>query len=272
MPKTIFVVIGDTHIGSSTAIAPPKFTIHNNDPKEIQVVQHNRLQEWLWSNWIDFWDYVKVLAGVRGRRRINRIVTVHLGDVIDGNHHGSKQIIQDVNDQYLVALDVLRPIFDMADVSFGILGTEAHAGPSCENEVAIYRELGVQEYGQLLNLEIDGKLHDLAHHGRVGGRSWTSSAAAIAVEVCMDCGHQGIPFPDYIWRAHSHIIDDSGLKVPGTRAITIPSWQLKTAFGNRVASNKPRSDIGGFIINGGVLDDSRSRYKAQPDGRKVIEV
>ncbi len=151
----------------------------------------------------------------------------------------------------------------MADVSFGILGTEAHAGPSCENEVAIYRELGVQEYGQLLNLEIDGKLHDLAHHGRVGGRSWTSSAAAIAVEVCMDCGHQGIPFPDYIWRAHSHIIDDSGLKVPGTRAITIPSWQLKTAFGNRVASNKPRSDIGGFIINGGVLDDSRSRYKAQ---------
>lgn len=272
MSKTIFVVFGDTQIGSSTALAPPKFTIHNNDPKETQVVDYNRLQKWLWFNWIDFWDYVRVLAGIRGRHRINRIVVAHMGDVIDGNHHDTKQIIQDVNDQALVALDVLRPIFDMADASFGILGTESHAGAGCEDEVSLYKELGATDYGHVLNLEIDGKLHDLAHHGRVGTRPWTSSAAAIAVEVCLDCGNQGIPFPDYIWRAHHHVIDDSGLKIPGTRCLTIPSWQLKTGFGYRVSANKTRSDIGGFIVNGGVLDDSRSRYKAQPDGRKVIKL
>ena len=272
MSKTIFVVFGDTQIGSSTALAPPKFTIHNNDPKETQVVDYNRLQKWLWSNWINFWDYVGVLAGIRGRHRINRIVVAHMGDVIDGNHHDTKQIIQDVNDQALVALDVLRPIFDMADASFGILGTESHAGAGCEDEVSLYKELGATDYGHVLNLEIDGKLHDLAHHGRVGTRPWTSSAAAIAVEVCLDCGNQGTPFPDYIWRAHHHVIDDSGLKIPGTRCLTIPSWQLKTGFGYRVSANKTRSDIGGFIVNGGVLDDSRSRYKAQPDGRKVIKL
>jgi len=224
------------------------------------------------GGWVDFWDYVRVLAGVRGRHRKNRIVVAHMGDVIDGNHHGTKQIIQDVNDQYLVALDVLRPIFDMADASFGILGTEAHAGSAGENEVSLYRELQATDYGQVLNLEIDGKLHDLAHHGRVGSRPWTSSAAAIAVEVCLDCGIQGIPFPDYIWRAHRHIIDDSGLKVPGTRCLTTPSWQLFTSFVYGVAPNTRRSDIGGFIVDGGVLDDSRCRYKAQPDARKVIHV
>jgi hypothetical protein len=265
-------VFGDTHIGSSTALAPPKFTIHNTDKREVQVVNHNPLQEWLWSNWVDLWDYVKVLAGVRGRHRKNRIVVAHMGDVIDGNHHDTKQIIQDVNDQYLVALDILRPIFDMADASFGIIGTEAHAGNGGEGDLSIYRELGATDYGQVLNLEIDGKLHDLAHHGRVGGRPWTSAAASIAVEVCLDCGNQGIPFPDYIWRGHSHIIDDSGLKVPYTRCITLPSWQLKTTFGYRVASNRPRSDIGGFIVNGGVLDDTKSRYEGQPDKRKVIHV
>lgn len=269
MPKTILVVFGDTHIGSSTALAPPKFTIHNNDPKEIQVVNHNRLQQWLWSNWVDFWDYVKVLAGVRGRRRINRIVVVHMGDVIDGNHHGSNQIIQDVGDQYLVALDVLRPVFDMADASFGVCGTEIHAG---SEEVAIYKELDATEYGQNLILNIDGKLHDFAHHGRVGGRPWTSAAAAIATEVCLDYGDHGLAFPNYIWRAHNHIIDDSGLKLPNTRALTTPSWQLKTGYGHRVAANRVRSDIGGFIVSGGVLDDSRSRYKGQPDQRRIIEL
>jgi len=48
--SSIVVIFGDTQIGSSTAIAPPKFTIHNNDKKEEQLVTHNKLQEWLWND------------------------------------------------------------------------------------------------------------------------------------------------------------------------------------------------------------------------------
>ena len=270
--SSIVVIFGDTQIGSSTALAPPKFTIHNNDEKEVQVVNHNRLQEWLWESWVDAWDYVKTLAGVRGKHRKHRIIAIHMGDVIDGNHHGTNQIIQDVADQYIVALDILHPIFDMADVAFGILGTEVHAGKSCGDEVAIYKELSAREYSHTLSLSIDGKLHDFAHHGRVGGRPWTSQAASIATEVCLDYADQGLPIPNYIWRAHNHIVDDSGFKLPNARAITIPSWQLKTTFGNRVAANRVRSDIGLFIVNNGMIDETKSRYKGQPDGRKVIEV
>jgi hypothetical protein len=270
--KTILAVFGDTQIGSSTALAPPKFTIHNNDPKETQVVEHNRLQSWLWDSWVDYWDYIKVLAGVRGRNRKNRIVVVHMGDVIDGNHHGTLQIMADIDDQKIAAKDILNPIADMADAFFGILGTEAHAGQNSEDEIDLYKDLSVTEYGQNLTIKVDGKIHDFAHHGRVGGRGWTSAAASIGVEVLLDYGSLGMPFPDYIWRAHNHVIDDSGDKLPGTRVICLPSWQLKTSFVHRLTANRVRSDIGGYIVDGGVVDNSRSRYKGQPNGRRIIEL
>ena len=270
--KTILVIIGDTHIGSSTALAPPTFTIHNQHTLEEQLVNHNRLQEWLWGNWIDFWDYVKLLAYEGGKRRKNRIVVVHMGDVIDGNHHKTMQIIQDPLDQAQVALDILQPIVDMSDAFFGVIGTGAHGGESGSDEVSIYKALGVTEYGQNLMLEIDGKLHDFAHHGRTGTRPWTSAAASIGVEVMLDCAQQGVPLPNYIWRGHKHNIDDSGNKLEGTRVITLPSWQLKTAWTYSVVANKMRSDIGGYIVNGGLIDESRSRYRGQPDERKIIRL
>jgi len=271
--KTIVAIISDTHIGSSTALAPPTFTIHNRDTDEEQIVDYNRLQSWLWGNWIDYWDYVKFLAGwTSKKKRKHRIIVVHVGDVIDGNHHGSNQIIQDVGDQALVAIEILTPIVDMADATFGILGTEAHAGSGQADEIGIYKLLGVTEYNQNLMIEIDGKLHDFAHHGRTGTRPWTSAAASIGVEVLLDCGRAGLPYPDYIWRGHKHEIDDSGNKLEGTRVISLPSWQLKTAFVNRVAANKRRSDIGGYIVNGGIIDDTKSRYQGQPDSRRIIKI
>lgn len=269
---TIFVVIGDTQIGSSTALAPPVFSIHTGIKDQMQEVRHNDLQQWMWPNWIDFWKYVRVLAGMRGNNRKHRIVVAHLGDVIDGNHHGTKQIIQDTRDQTQVAIDILTPVVDMADAFFGIIGTEDHAGVNGEDEIGIYNALGAAQYGWHLSLRIDGKLHDLAHHGRVGRRPWTSAAAGIATEVMIDCAESGSQIPNYIWRAHNHIIDDSGLKLVNTRAITTPSWQLKTDFGYRVAANRIRSDIGGFIVNNGILDDRKARYFGQPDGREVIDV
>ena len=35
-----------------------------------------------------------------------------------------------------------------------------------------------------------------------------------------------------------------------------------------VCANTTRSDIGGYIVVDGLLDDSKSRYKGQPDQRK----
>lgn len=259
-------MIADTHIGSSTAVSPLKFTVHNRSSYEAQVMEANRLQKWLYEGWVDFWDYLKI------KRKKKRVIVAHLGDVIDYNHHQSTQLVQEVGDQVKMAIELLEPIRNMADKFIGILGTSAHAGPDHAVEADIYRQLGADYVDQQMTIDIDGVRVDLAHHGRVGTRPWTSGAANLASEIMLDYAQLEIPLPHYIFRGHFHALDDSGAKFESTRLIQCPAWQLKTTFANRVAGNTRRSDIGNVILNCGELDLSHARYHGQPDGRKVVRL
>jgi hypothetical protein len=262
---SVLAVISDSHIGSSTALAPLEFTVHNRSSFEAQKTQANKLQNWLHECWLDYWQYVFKLAKHR------RLIVVHCGDLVDGVHHGSTQVMAEVGDQVEAALELLMPIRSKAQYFFGILGTgPVHAGMDNATEAQIYKELGATDYSQTLTLEIDGKVHDFAHHGRAGRRPWTSSAAGVAAEVMIDYASQGLHPPAFVWRGHNHVIDDSGSKLAGTRSIALPSWQLKTSFGWRMSANTVRSDIGGYIVVNGVIDDSKARYSGQPDGRRII--
>jgi len=261
---TILVVLSDTHIGSSTAVSPLRYTIHSRSKNEAQPTEANKLQKWLYANWIDFYDYVKSKA------RKHRIIVAHLGDVIDYNHHGSTQLVQEVGDQVEMAKTLLMPYRDIADKFIGILGTAVHAGTDHAVESDIYKGLGADFIEQQMTIDIDGVRVDLAHHGRAGFRPWSSSAANLASEIMLDYAQSGLPLPNYIFRGHLHVMDDSGSKFENTRLIQCPSWQLRTTYANRVAGNTRRSDIGAVLLNDGKLDLSHSRYKGQPDGRRVV--
>ena len=262
----MLVVLSDTHIGSSTALSSLSFTVHNRSDNEVQVMEANRLQKWLYRNWTDFFEYVKE------KRKKKRVIVAHLGDVIDFNHHGSTQLVQETGDQVKMAIELLDPYRDIADKFIGILGTAVHAGPDHAVEADIYRQLNADYIEQQMTIEIDGVLVDLAHHGRAGFRPWTSSAAGLASEIMLDYAQSGLPLPHFIFRGHLHTMDDSGSKFENTRLIQCPSWQLKTTYANRVAGNTRRSDIGAILLNDGKLDLSHSRYRGQPDGRKVIRL
>ncbi len=264
MSGTVLVVLSDTHVGSSTAVSPLRYTVHNRSSYEAQTMEANKLQKWLYANWIDFYDYVKSKA------RKHRIIVAHLGDVIDYNHHGSTQLVQEVGDQVEMAKTLLMPYREIADKFIGILGTAAHAGTDHAVETDLYRQLEADYIEQQMTIDIDGVRVDLAHHGRAGFRPWSSSAANLASEIMLDYAQSGIPLPNYIFRGHFHALDDSGLKFENTRLVQCPAWQLKTTFANRVAGNTRRSDIGGILLNDGKLDLSKARYKGQPDGRKVV--
>jgi len=268
---SILVVISDTHIGGSTALATPEYTVHNRYDLEAQTIHANRLQSWLWECWSDFWSYVKELQGKGKHAR--RLIVVHCGDVIDGVHNGSTQLMPEIGDQMQLALDILQPIAGRANAFFGIYGTGAHAGNENVYESQIYTELGAQAYGHQLTLDIDGYLHSFQHHGRSGGRPWTSSAAGLAAEVMLDYAQRGQKPPNFIWTGHTHRCDDSGMKFQETRAISLPSWQLKSSFSWKVAGNSVRSDIGGAIVlDGHIIDGSRLRYMGQADERSTIKV
>ena len=272
MAKTITVIIGDFHVGSTTALAPLQYEIHTKRSDEVQVVEANRLQRWLNECWVDYWEYVRSLAGITGKRRKNRIVVLSLGEICDNNHHDSNQLVHEIEDQVAMAKELLYPVADMADAFYGVAGTDVHSGASGNLDFQLYEDLGAKDYGQNLTFDIDGTLVNIAHHGRAGKRPWTSQAASMLTEVIYDCAERGEPVPQYVFRGHNHIIDDSGEKSSVCRVICTPSWQLRTSFGTKVSSIRQRSDIGGVILNGNTLDMEKARYKGQADIRKVIKV
>jgi hypothetical protein len=260
--NTITAIVSDTHIGSTVGLALPQF-----ENGEGQLISASREQGWIYQNWLEYWEHVRALT----RKHRARLIAIHLGDIVDGNHHASVQLLPDVVDQENMAHEILEPISHKAAKIYICRGTEAHVGPSAGSEVRIAARLGAEIVWEEL-LEVDGVILDLAHHGRAGRRPWTSAAAGMATEAQINALRKGKPVPRYVLRGHNHLIDDSGDKVEGTRAIAMPSWQLKTAFGHRVAPGS-RSDIGGLImLPDGSLDLSRMRYKAAPDEGGVIHV
>lgn len=270
--KTVVVLISDTHCGSTIALSTKKFSIHTARPDELQTVDANKAQQWIYDCWADFWEYVKQLAGVRGKTRKARIVTIHCGDIVDGKHHNSNQVMDEIPDQLRLAEILLNPVANLSDGGLYITyGTEAHNGGSGGHEAAIAQNIGAKSDWEYA-LDIDGILHDAGHHGRSGQRDWTSAAASIAAEVMMDYAKAGQKLPNYVWRGHSHVVDDSGMKIEGTRAICLPSWQLRTAYGYKVAKNKKRADIGGVILDGDRLDFAKLRYHAAIAEKGVIHV
>lgn len=266
MTGALLVVLSDTHVGSSTAVSPLKFVVHSRSTNEAQVTEANRLQRWLYDCWTDFYDYVKQKA------RKHRVIVAHLGDVIDYNHHGSTQLVQEVGDQVVMAKELLMPYRDIADKFIGILGTAVHAGADHAIETDLYRQLGADFIEQQMTINLDGVIVDLAHHGRVGFRPWTTGAPALAAEIMLDYAQSGIELPNLIFRGHRHVLQDSGSHFENTRLIQCPSFQLKTSHGWNVAGNTVRSDIGGVLVIDGEVDLSHSRYRGQPDQRKVLMI
>ena len=263
---SVLVVISDTHIGSTTALSPLSYTLHNRNTLEEQEVKANKLQHWLYESWTDFWDYVDHKAKKR------RLIVAHLGDVVDSVHHNSTQLVAEVGDQVEMALDLLQPVRERADTFIGIFGTAVHAGQDHATEAAIYKALNADYVGQTITANIDGVICDFAHHGRTGSRPWTTGAPALAAEIMLDYAQSGIELPNLIFRGHRHILQDSGLHFENTRLIQCPAWQLKTSHGWNVAGNTVRSDIGGIIVSGDEVDLSHSRYRGQPDARKVLVI
>ena len=261
---SVLVVIGDTHIGSTTALSPLTYTLHNRNTLEEQEVKSNKLQHWLYESWTDFWNYVDHKAKKR------RLIVVHLGDVIDSNHHQSTQLVAEVGDQVDMALDLLQPVRERADTFIGILGTAIHAGQDHATEAAIYKALNADHVGQSITANIDGLIVDFAHHGRTGSRPWTTGAPALAAEIMLDYAQSGMELPNLIFRGHRHVLQDSGAHFENTRLIQMPAWQLKTSHGWNVAGNTVRSDIGGVLVTDGEVDLSHSRYRGQPDQRRII--
>lgn len=245
--RDILVVVADTHIGSTVALCPPAVPLDDGGSYTPSAGQR-----WLWSCWLDFWTQVMATRPSGGGKRY----VVHLGDICEGDHHETSQIVSRNPATMLdLAITVLEPVRQWADHMFVIRGTEAHAGKSAAMEEAIADDLNctrdmardTASWWHLL-LEVQGVRIDCAHQPiSASGRPWTraNGANVLAFATFSEYAEHGERPPDIALRAHLHRFSDSGSNYV-TRAVIAPAWQLGTAYSNRRWPGQ-LADIGGQI-------------------------
>ena len=265
----LVVCVSDLHAGSTLGLCHADGADLDDGGKYLPSVY----QRWLWARWLEFVDEA---AG----RAVGRRVYVALnGDLVDGQVKESQQVVTaSPGVQQEMALAALAPIMELADRLFVVRGTEAHTGKSAVGEEMIARALGAERGADVrwstdeaatwwtLRAEWGGVLWDFAHHTSASRLAWTSGNAAsrLAAEAIVDAADRHEPVPRMVVRSHVHRSQDSYENYEACRAIIMPAWQLRTAYGHRIAARL--ADIGGLIAgcHRGELEDVRVRkYRVQ---------
>lgn len=268
-PRTVVIAVtSDQHCGSTVGLCPPKITL--DDGGEYHA---SKAQRWLWQGWSDYWRRV---AAVRDSYKAD-LFTVFNGDAVDGDHHGTTQILSaNPNAQAACWTSAVSiPLALGPQRLFFVRGTEAHVGKSASAEERIADGLrrdkrpivGDEDTGTAshwhLRMDVQGIRLDFAHHGRVGTRPWTKPnvTANLAAEIFYDHAAAGEPHPHLAVRSHMHQWVDTHHQHP-TRVIQIAGWQLATAFIHRIAAGKV-ADIGGLILvirDGELLEPEKVKF------------
>lgn len=240
-------IVGDLHANSTIGLCPP--TVNLDDGGTYHA---SKAQLWLWQNWLDYWKRVSAArTALKGR-----LVVILNGDMVDGDHHETAQIItRNMATQWAIAEAVLAPALDLnPDEIYVIRGTPAHVGKSAQWEEAVARNIGavpeaerIHSWWQLRRV-FGGVRVDVAHHGRMGNRPWTRSNAAqmMAAEITYLYARNGWALPHLAIRSHRHLTADSYDNHP-VRVIQAPAWQLQTEYAHKVATGQ-LADIGGLIV------------------------
>jgi hypothetical protein len=273
-PRSI-VVVGDLHAGC-------RMGLHPDRPVTLQGGMESHaspLQSKVWSHWRHFHD-VFVPGVTKGEPHI----LVVNGDALDGRHHGSTtQISQNLADQQTIAEGCLRLEVEKAHTYYHIAGTEAHVGPSAEDEERLAKALGAkpdtegQHARPFLWLDLLGHLIHVAHHvGGTSARAYEMTAPHREyVEFCADAGQWGRPAPQLIVRSHRHrYCKPTGAGLNGeSGCVVVPGFQLKTPFVHRLMGGRASEpQIGGVVIRvGGRLGLYVAAYVYQMD-RPQVEV
>lgn len=265
MPKlkqrTVVVAIeSDQHAGSTVAVCPPVIQLDDGG-----AYQASKLQRWLMQNRDDFWKQV----GQTRDAEDAELLTVSNGDITDGDHHATTQILSGNSAAQAAVVNELMksPLALNPDRMLFVRGTEAHVGKSACNEERIALGLKKDKRPVIMDpengtashwharLTIQGVRLDFAHHGKMGTLPWTrpnqtaSLAAAIFYEHSKrDMKAHRLPTaPHLAIRSHFHQFVDTESLHP-TRVIQTPAWQMRTAFIHRIDTTGKLPDIGGIIV------------------------
>lgn len=245
----LIAVVSDVHCGSTLAICPPEGVRLDDGGRYTP----SGPQVWLWQCWVEYWERVRALA----RKHRARLWVVYNGDLFEGSHHHTVQIISAHPEPQAYLADRIFgvPRSLEPEHTFIVRGTEAHVGPSGATEEQFARWIKAERNQTLerwswwqLRLEPHGVLIDCQHHGRMGFRPWTEANAVqlLAAQIFFEHARFGWRHPDIAIRSHYHRYGDSSHAHP-VRVVLTPGWQLKTAHAYRVATESI-AHVGGITL------------------------
>jgi hypothetical protein len=238
---TLIVTISDMHSGSSVALFPNhfiQFKDNNHTPTSKQLA--------MYEHW------VRCAEAVGKARKDKRLVIVHNGDAIEGDHHDSPQnISRDPRDHVAVHIELMNGFKKMVDYRRGdklyyMSGTETHTG-DFEDDCAA--QLGAEQTPEglyvydILELSINGRLLWWVHHGPTAGKGANkgNSLRNFLRNIFFDCVTENTNPPDVVITGHTHrpfyvpYSQEYGNTWWVMHGIINPSWQMKTRYAYKIA-------------------------------------
>lgn len=271
MAPRVIVVCSDQHCGSTLGLMTPE-GVTIADGAHVSPSEPVR---WLWRQHLNFVDDAERVVK-QWRERGATAHYVNLGDLTDGDHHHTHQIIgRDQGSHIAAARNVLRDGF--LGLSFDslhfVMGTPSHVGRAGGNEKSVASGLEDEGYPVVrcpwngdttlwpwLYMDIGAYRFDFRHHGRTGMREHTrkSYQAIYSYDIHGSHLNEGRRPPDVAVRAHKHKMMDSGPDHRGiTRTVNTGCWQFSSEWvQSRAIESRP--DFGGWIFV--VTDDMRGPY------------
>ena len=218
--STFWLVVSDLHCGSVYSLMPPNFVCGDG-----QVIGQSPVKKWAWKQWAGIPKWVK---SVTKGKRLNVIVN---GDLIEGDHHESKEIWSPATSDHVRAaiqtLDVLRPI---AKAWFIVDGTECHDGDAGKAAAAHFRTRLLRTFKR----KERGILMTVLHHfPTAGNEAARSGAYSKEIENHRSCDtKQEREATRVLIGAHRHSFGcfDEGYLL----CLTTPAWQAFTRYASKV--------------------------------------
>lgn len=250
------VLLSDLHVGATAGLMPPGYVSF-----EGNTIGQNDYQKWLWSCWKDCWKWARKVLG-----KDEWICAIN-GDVIDGNHHNTREIVSvDEWDHVSASIDCLVDVLADAKSVYLTEGTNVHVQNSEHSIANIMKGRGVnveKPKGKKgawaeLDLIVNGCLVSVDHHVSSSLSSLSESAAFSRTigDVRNRRSRAGYSVPKVVVRSHRHqygMYDDGYSKM-----IILPPWQGNTRFVRRV--------VPGAIPQCGmvILDWTNTEYAGLP--------
>lgn len=244
----LVLVLSDLHVGSTVGLMPPGTTTVNKNE-----IKPNAIQDFLWASWQD------MLGWVEGETAGSNYAIVINGDIIEGDHHGTKEIWgKDTSDHVTAAETLLRPLLSRCSHFFIVQGTECHTN---NHEISIGKILRAQ-INPDTNLPAFARLHltvrgcrcAFRHHIGTSIRAWTGATqlAAVLAEETIQAVNNGEQPPQVVCAAHRHKF---GTYSNGRGTVIVsPPWQMLTRHGHKVVP-EARTQPGAYLLDWRGLPD-----------------